>query len=90
MDFSALTRDDLIARIRDLEILNQELLKEREQETRLEFAWSGNLGHWYWNIRANQVTFNPLKLTTLGYSISEIPEHQVVGFMITPMGFRLF
>ncbi|MPM33916.1 hypothetical protein SDC9_80497 [bioreactor metagenome] len=75
MDFSALTRDDLIARIRDLEILNQELLKEREQETRLEFAWSGNLGHWYWNIRANQVTFNPLKLTTLGYSISEIPEH---------------
>jgi len=75
MDYSALTRDDLIVRIRDLEILNQELLKEREQETRLEFAWSGNLGHWYWNIRANQVTFNPLKLTTLGYSISEIPEH---------------
>jgi diguanylate cyclase (GGDEF)-like protein/PAS domain S-box-containing protein len=56
-------------------MLNQELLNERDQETRLEFAWSGNLGHWYWNIRANQVTFNPLKLTTLGYSLSEIPEH---------------
>ena len=75
MDYSAMSRDDLVVRLRDLEMLNQELLKEREQEIRLEFAWSGNLGHWYWNIRANQVTFNPLKLTTLGYSISEIPEH---------------
>ena len=75
MDYSKMSREDLVVRIRDLEMLNQELLKEREQETKLEFAWSGNLGHWYWNIRANQVTFNPLKLTTLGYSISEIPEH---------------
>lgn len=78
MDYSVMSSDSLIVRIRDLEMLNQELLKEREQETRLEFAWSGNLGHWYWNIRANQVTFNPLKLTTLGYNRSEIPEN--VGY----------
>ena len=36
MDYSVMSRDDLIVRIRDLEMLNQELLKEREQETRLE------------------------------------------------------
>ena len=74
MDYSEFSREMLIDRVRDLEMLNHELLKERDQETKLEFAWSGNLGHWYWNIRANQVTFNPLKLTTLGYERSQIPE----------------
>lgn len=70
MDYSEFSREMLIDRVRDLEMLNHELLKDRDQETKLEFAWSGNLGHWYWNIRANQVTFNPLKLTTLGYERS--------------------
>lgn len=56
-------------------MLTQELLNEKEQETRLEYAWTGNLGHWYWNIKTNEVTFNPLKVITLGYDKSEIPEH---------------
>lgn len=31
--------------------------------------------HWYWDIETNTITFNPLKVTTLGYEICEIPEH---------------
>ena len=55
------TRDQLLERIEELELLNRELLAEKEQEIRLEYAWTGNLGHWYWNIKTNAVTFNPLK-----------------------------
>jgi diguanylate cyclase (GGDEF)-like protein/PAS domain S-box-containing protein len=61
-------------------MLTRELLKEKEQETRLEYAWTGNLGHWYWNIKTNEVTFNPLKVTTLGYDKNEIPEHVTYQF----------
>lgn len=61
-------------------MLTRELLREKEQETRLEYAWTDNLGHWYWNIKTNEVTFNPLKVTTLGYDKSEIPEHVTYQF----------
>jgi diguanylate cyclase (GGDEF)-like protein/PAS domain S-box-containing protein len=71
-DFS---REKLIERIIELETLNSELLSEKELETRLEYTWSGNLGHWYWNIKNNSVTFNPLKVTNLGYDLSELPEN---------------
>ncbi|HBN84390.1 MAG TPA: hypothetical protein DDZ89_11150 [Clostridiales bacterium] len=80
MDYTEYSREQLLDRINDLEMLTQELLKEKEQETRLEYAWTGNLGHWYWNIKTNEVTFNPLKVTKLGYDISEIPEHVTYQF----------
>ena len=70
----------LLGRIEELELLTHELLAEKEQETRLEYAWTGNLGHWYWNIKTNTVTFNPLKVTALGYDKSEIPEHVTYRF----------
>ena len=38
MDTTIMSREELIARIDSLERLNQELLKEKEQEARLEFA----------------------------------------------------
>ncbi|NLO36417.1 MAG: sensor domain-containing diguanylate cyclase, partial [Clostridiaceae bacterium] len=38
-----------------------------------EYAWTGNLGHWYWYIRTNAVTFNPLKAAELGYAPEEVP-----------------
>ena len=38
MDYSEFSRNMLLDRIRDLEMLNHELLKERDQETKLEFA----------------------------------------------------
>jgi len=73
VDYKRYTREQLLDRIRDLETLNNELLKVKEQETRLEYAWTGNLGHWYWNIKTNEVTFNPLKVEALGYDQSEVP-----------------
>lgn len=75
MDYSELSKDELIERISDLRLLNDQLLTEKNQETSLNFSWTGNLGHWYWSIRSNRVTFNPLKITTLGYDDSDIPEN---------------
>lgn len=75
MENSDFSTEQLLDKIKNLEMLTRELLKEKEQETRLEYAWTGNLGHWYWNIKTNEVTFNPLKVTTLGYDKNEIPEH---------------
>ncbi|MGK0469069.1 bifunctional diguanylate cyclase/phosphodiesterase [Clostridium sp.] len=73
MDYTSNTCEQLIERIAELEMLNKELLAEKEQEDRLDFAWSGNLGHWYWNIKTNSVVFNMLKVTTLGYTMDELP-----------------
>jgi diguanylate cyclase (GGDEF)-like protein len=69
-----LSCEDLRKRVRQLERLNTELLAEQQRETTLDFAWSGNLGHWYFNIETNTVVFHPLKVTTLGFDVSEIPE----------------
>ena len=74
MDYNSFSKEELIQIIKELQMLNQQLLKEKEQEEGLDFAWAGNLGHWYWNIKTNTVTFNDLKATTLGYSKEEIPE----------------
>lgn len=73
MDNTNFSREELLNRIKDLEMLNAELLKEKQQEERLNYDWTGNLGHWYWNVLNNEVTFNPLKATTLGYEMSELP-----------------
>ncbi|KAF0092594.1 MAG: PAS domain S-box/diguanylate cyclase (GGDEF) domain-containing protein [Fusobacteria bacterium] len=75
MKYEDFSREKLIERIIELETLNSELLSEKELETRLEYSWSGNLGHWYWNVKNNDVTFNPLKVTNLGYDLSELPEN---------------
>ncbi len=80
MDYADYTKQQLLERIRSLEMLNQELLKEQKQQTRLDYAWTGNLGHWYWDITSNEVTFNPLKITTLGYEKHEIPKHVTYHF----------
>ena len=80
VEYTKFSREQLLNRIHGLEMLTREMLKEREQETRLEYAWTGNLGHWYWNIKTNEVTFNSLKVTTLGYDKSEIPEHVTYQF----------
>ncbi len=59
---------------KELSVFNKELLAEKERETRFEFAWSGNLGHWYLNFTTGRVLFNPLKVQVLGYSMDELPE----------------
>ena len=80
MAYKDLTKEKLLERISELEALNKELIDHREKEETLEFAWSGNLGHWFWNVRTNSVEFNPLKVTTLGYERSEIPDHVTYQF----------
>ena len=74
MDYHKASHDELVARIEELERLNSQLLEEQRQEIGLDFAWTGNLGHWYWDYRTNTVTFNPLKAAALGYDMSELPE----------------
>lgn len=55
--------------------LNKELLGIQENQDSQEFSWTGNLGHWYWDFKANKVTFNPLKATALGFIKEELPEY---------------
>ena len=45
MDQEHRSRDQLLEWIRDLEMLNHQLLREKEEETRLEYARTGKLGH---------------------------------------------
>lgn len=80
MNYIDFSKEQLLERIEELEILNNELLRENEEATRLEYAWTGNLGHWYWNFKTNNVTYNPLKVTALGYDKSEIPEQVTYQF----------
>ena len=80
MDDTNFSREQLLRRIKDLEMLNAELLKEKQQEERLNYDWVGNLGHWYWNVTNNEVTFNPLKVTSLGYEMDELPENITYQF----------
>lgn len=61
-------------------MLNNELLSEKEKEDRLDFAWTGNLGHWYFNIKTGNVFFNPLKVMRLGYSMDELSENTSYQF----------
>lgn len=63
----------LRARIEELEERNRRLLAEKEQIGNTDFAWAGNLGHWYFDLTAKTVTFNPLKAAALGYSMEELP-----------------
>lgn len=70
----ALSREELLKKIEAQNLLIKELLAEKEAEVKLDYPWKGNLGHWYWNIQTNDVVFNPLKVSALGYSKDEIPE----------------
>lgn len=80
MDYYKMSKEELIKRISELELLNENLLKEKEQVEKLNFAWTGNLGHWYWNVETNRVTYNPLKVMVLGYSREEVPKETQYQF----------
>jgi diguanylate cyclase len=77
MDYSSLTREQLITLVRELTLLKDQLLEDMNQETSLEFAWTGNLGHWYLTFETGNAVFNPLKLESLGFTAEEvgIPVH---------------
>lgn len=58
-----------------LKRINKELLDMQQKQDSLEFAWSGNLGHWFWDFKENQVRFNPMKAIALGFKKEELPEY---------------
>lgn len=61
-----------------LKRMNKELSEHIFHDDFTEFPWLGNLGHWFWDIPQNRLTFNPLKCETIGYDRNHLPEE--VGF----------
>ena len=68
----------LSAKVAELEKFIDEIVQEKNSYELLNFPWVGNLGQWYWLVQSNKVYFNDKKVTTLGYSMDEVPEE--VGF----------
>jgi len=80
MDIRKMTKAELIAKIKNLELMLSQMNEENEKSVSLEFSWTGNLGHWFWNYRTNEVMFNPMKVLALGYDRTEIPESVTYQF----------
>ena len=80
-----MTKQSLMMRLEALERLNQHLIDEKNKETSLQFGWSGNLGHWYWDIPTNTVTFNPLKVEAIGYTMDEIEQPVTYQFFTSKL-----
>lgn len=76
-----ISEENLIQKIEELECLLDALKQEKDQEELLKFPWVGNLGHWYWNVKTNNVVCNDKKVLALNYTKEEIPEN---------MGFEFF
>ena len=70
---STLSKEQLMKRIWELELLNGQLLAEKDQQTSIDFAWAGHLGHWYWNVKTDSVICSPNKVAALGYTLEELP-----------------
>jgi len=70
--------ENMKKRIDELEVLVDELVKERNSTELTLLPWIGNLGQWQWLIKSNQVFFNEKKVTNLGYDINEVPKD--IGF----------
>lgn len=81
MSYQAWDKEQLIKEIERLKRLNDALMDEKDQEIKLDYAWAGHLGNWYWDYQTNIVTFNDLKVLALGYTMDEVP---------SPIGFQFF
>ncbi|MCD2137110.1 sensor domain-containing diguanylate cyclase [Salinicoccus halitifaciens] len=68
------SKEELIREIDSLKRLNKQLLATFHETEKLEFGWTGNLGQWFWDFTINEVTYNPMKATALGYTEEELPE----------------
>ena len=69
---------ELIARLIELENLVKVYQAEKDTQELLQFPWIGNLGHWYFDLKANWVVCNIHKFNALGFSKEEIPDR--IGF----------
>src|SRR5690625_3318322 len=68
------SKEELLKEIDSLKRLNRQLLDTFHEAEKLEFGWTGNLGQWFWDFTINEVTYNPMKATALGYTEEELPE----------------
>jgi diguanylate cyclase len=85
VDYYKCSKKKLIEELKDAKTLVKQLLDEKEQEANHEFAWSGSLGHWYWNIASNSMFFNPLQVTSIGYKQSDLPKNVNFDFFVSKM-----
>ncbi len=76
--YNKVSKEELIQRIKELEEVNSQLRKDKNENELLSFPWIGNLGLWHWMVQSDELIFNEKKATNLGYSREEIPEE--VGF----------
>jgi PAS domain S-box-containing protein len=72
MEYESLSRDELIQELLHANALITQFFHERDDD--IQLAWTGNLGHWYWDVKKNVVRFNWLKVKALGYSEEEVPK----------------
>lgn len=73
-NYADYTKEALIKEIESLKRLNKEFMTAFHETEKLEFGWTGNLGQWFWDFTINEVTYNPMKATALGYTKEELPE----------------
>ncbi|MGD9556265.1 MAG: PAS domain-containing protein [Mangrovibacterium sp.] len=73
-EYGQLTKEELFELLNSRDRLLEALKREKDEDEMLQFPWVGNLGQWFWDVKANLVTFNPLKVLNLGYERAEIPE----------------
>jgi len=45
INYDELTREELLVRVKELESLVEEYQRENVEEEKLNYAWTGNLGH---------------------------------------------
>lgn len=79
----ALSREELLVALKEMHMLNRELLAEREQETLLQFPWTANLGHWYWNLETGTIVYDQRGLELLGYRREELPKRLIFDFFLS-------
>jgi PAS domain S-box-containing protein len=78
--YARMTFEQLLECLESRDRLLDALKREKDEDEMLNFPWVGNLGQWFWDVKSNQVTFNPLKVLNLGYEKAEIPENCNYGF----------
>lgn len=66
------TREELLEELQHTRSMLEHFFLENEEQ--INFTWTGNLGHWYWDVKNNEVRFNDLKALALGYTKEELPE----------------
>lgn len=73
-NYEAYTKEELIKELQSLRRLHNELRQTFYDTEQMEFSWSGSLGQWFWDFKEDEMTFNPIMATNLGYGVDELPE----------------